>query len=295
MPDASDGQDPLEDPFAWMGPPPSAPASRRGAASSSSAAATEADVFDLFGPAQSSPAQGTPATARTAQCSAAPTTAAAQADPFGFLEEAVSAQPPATPRVSIPGSARQPQRQPHAGEDAKALRWSSASTSISHSQQWQNPLVTGSSNLPSVGHSLRSMPAAVMSAFHPSGQQRPPRPGHDHPHRPTAHASPAPSPALSAELVTPGSRESSLSLLYEDARSQGFTPDTGGSLLDFETPLGSPMSPVRGKDLWRPTPSPLQADGSATAQSGGDGQSVGWTGGFQPVLENTISAACGMG
>lgn len=40
----------------------------------------------------------------------------------------------------------------------------------------------------------------------------------------------------------PGSRASSLA--YEDAVSQGFTPDTTASLLDFDTPFASPTSPI---------------------------------------------------
>ena len=39
----------------------------------------------------------------------------------------------------------------------------------------------------------------------------------------------------------PGSRASSVA--YEDAASRGFTPETTASLLDFDTPFASPMSP----------------------------------------------------
>lgn len=65
----------------------------------------------------------------------------------------------------------------------------------------------------------------------------------------TARASP--------EQRMPGSSESSLSQPYEDARSRAYTPETG-SLLDFDTPFASPVSPPRAP--WRPTPSPLAED-----------------------------------
>lgn len=56
----------------------------------------------------------------------------------------------------------------------------------------------------------------------------------------------------------PGSSESSLSQPYEDARSRGYTPETVASLLDFDTPFASPVSPTRVP--WQPSPSPLSED-----------------------------------
>ena len=75
-------------------------------------------------------------------------------------------------------------------------------------------------------------------------------------------------PALRTAVASPGERmpgssESSLSQPYEDARSRAYTPETG-SLLDFDTPFASPVSPQRGP--WRPTPSPLSED---TTHDGG--------------------------
>lgn len=92
----------------------------------------------------------------------------------------------------------------------------------------------------------------------------------------TARASP--------EQRMPGSSESSLSQPYEDARSRAYTPETG-SLLDFDTPFASPVSPPRA--TWRPTPSPLAGDATraegiaAEAPHGGESSPQQWA-----MLEN---------
>ena len=41
-------------------------------------------------------------------------------------------------------------------------------------------------------------------------------------------------------------------MAYEDAVSQGFTPDATASLLDFDTPFASPTSPAAQQvQVWR--------------------------------------------
>ena len=45
-----------------------------------------------------------------------------------------------------------------------------------------------------------------------------------------------------AHAQIPGSGASSVA--YEDAISQGFTPEAHASLLDFDTPFASPTSPI---------------------------------------------------
>ncbi|CAL8466179.1 g5715 [Coccomyxa elongata] len=134
-------------------------------------------------------------------------------------------------------------------------------------------LSNGSETQPSTSRPTGSAPVAVPDPF---GTALVSGHGERTPALRTARASP--------EQRMPGSSESSLSQPYEDARSRAYTPETG-SLLDFDTPFASPVSPPRAP--WRPTPSPLAGDTTHAegiaggAAHGGESSTQQWA-----MLEN---------